>query len=179
MILDIQQLRDTEDLCLDMNGQQCHFPSDAGRLRAPIHLEARVRKIEPEIVIEGRISTMVEMQCARCLKSHNQVVNDTFEAIYRPKSEVDVLADELELDEADLDIYAYEDESISISDLLRDQLLLLLPVKPLCKPDCAGLCPSCGKNLNKGLCGCAARAHDPRFAMLGHLLHKDMPEQQD
>jgi uncharacterized protein len=179
MILDIQQLRDVEELCLDVDGQQCDFPSEAGRLRAPVHFEARVRKIDPEIIVEGRISTIVEMECARCLKSHNQVLNDTFKAVYRPKPEVEVLVDELELDEADLDVYSYEGESISLSDLLHDQLLLLLPVKPLCEPECAGLCPSCGKNLNTGPCGCATHAYHSRFAVLEHLLHNDVPEQQD
>lgn len=172
MILNIQQLQDVEELCLDVEGQQCDFPPEAGKLRAPIHFEAHVRKVGTEIIIEGRISTVVEMECSRCLKPHNQMVNETFDVSYRPKAEIDVLADELELDEADLDIYCYEGESISISDLLHDQLLLLLPVTPLCTPECAGLCPSCGKNLNKGPCGCATRARDSRFAVLEHLLPK-------
>jgi uncharacterized protein len=82
--------------------------------------------------------------------------------------------DEIELDETDLDISYYKGDSIAISDLLREQLLLMLPVKPLCRPDCAGLCASCGKDLNEGSCTCSKRNVDPRFAILENLLEKNV-----
>jgi uncharacterized protein len=171
MLLDVQQLQETEELCVDLDSQQCDLPSDIGKFVTPIHFEASIRKVEEEITIEGRISTTIEMICARCLKPHNEVINDTFEVIYRPQSDTrEDQMDEIELSETDLDISYYESGSISIAKLLRDQLLLLLPVKPLCKPDCAGLCPSCGKDLNEGSCTCSQDTIDPRFAILKQLL---------
>ena len=63
-----------------------------------------------------------------------------------------------------------ENESIELDDLLREDILLELPTKFLCKPDCKGLCPQCGKNLNEGKCGCSARQVDPRLEILKKLI---------
>ncbi len=174
MILNIQQLQEVEELCVDLESRECDLPSDIGKFMAPIHLDAHVRKVKEEVTIEGRISTTVEMSCARCLKPHNEYINDTFKVVYRPKPDTEEQVDEIELDETDLDVMYYEGNSIVISKLMRDQLLLLVPVKPLCKPDCAGLCPSCGKDLNKGPCTCVADTIDPRLAVLGQILKKEM-----
>jgi uncharacterized protein len=174
MILDVRQLKEIEEFRVDIESQQYDLPSDIGRFVAPIHLDARVRKVKEEITIEGRISATIEMICSRCLKPHNESIDDTFEVVYCPQSENEKQMDEIELDETDLNVSYYEGDSISLSKLVRDQLLVLLPVKPLCKSDCAGLCPSCGKDLNDGPCTCSTDTIDPRLAVLGQLLEKDM-----
>lgn len=179
MMLDIQQIHEVEELCFDVDGRQCDFPPGAGKLRASIHLEAHVRKIGKELAFEGQISTVVELNCARCLKPHNEILHDTFAVVYRPKPTSEMSVDEIELDGSDLNIYYYTGEVISISELVRDQLLLLLPVKPLCRPDCAGICPSCGKNLNRGPCNCVTESLDPRLAVLGELLKKTILEKSE
>jgi len=171
MILHLQQLHDVEELSVDFDGQQCDFPADAGKLRKPVHLEAQVRKVGHEITIEGRLSTRVEVLCARCLKPHDEVLDETFEVVYFPQPGIPGQSDEVELSEGELDCYYYEGETISLLDVVRDQLLLMIPVKPLCDPDCAGLCPICGKNLNLGSCECASHTGDSRFAVLEQLLH--------
>lgn len=174
MILHIRQFQETEDLCLDIESYQCDLPSDVGAFVTPIHLDAHVRKVKEEITIEGRISATVEMSCARCLKPHHEHIDDSFEVVYCPRPDDEEQVDEIELDETDLDISYYKGDSIAISDLLREQLLLMLPVKPLCKSDCAGLCASCGKDLNEGPCTCSQRNIDPRFAILETLLEKNV-----
>jgi len=173
MILNIQQLQVREQLCVDIDACQCDLPSDIGKIVVPIHLEAAVSKFEKEVTIEGRIATTVEMSCVRCLKLHHEVIDDLFEVIYRPRIETEKQSDEIELDETDLNVSYYEGESISMATLLRDQILLLLPVKPLCKPDCAGLCPSCGQDLNEGPCPCSKDTLDPRLAGLRQLLKEE------
>lgn len=173
MILSIPKLKDAEDIGFDVDGQECPIPEDAGKLRAPIHVEAHIRKIGTEIAIEGRISTIVEMLCSRCLKPHDEILCDTFEATYQPQPDSSAWKEELELNEADLTTCYYEGETLSLADVVQDQLLLLLPIQPLCDPACAGLCPSCGKNLNKGSCHCATQAIDPRLAVLGQLLRRE------
>ena len=171
MILDVQQLRETEELHVDLTDQQYDFPADIGKFITPIHLDADIRKIDREVTIKGRISATIELTCARCLKQYPEQLSDSFEIIYRPRFEsTEDVGAEIELQEADLDLNYYEGESISVDQLLRDQLLLLLPVKPLCRPDCAGLCPSCGKDLNEGPCACAPETVDPRLAILKQLL---------
>jgi uncharacterized protein len=177
MILYLQQLQDVEDLCVDLDGQQCDFPADAGKIRAPIHLEAHVRKVGSEVTIAGRLSTQIEMLCARCLKPHKEILSETFEVVYCPQPGLPENVDDVELDGGELDGYYYEGETISLLELVRDQMLLMIPVKPLCQPDCAGLCPSCGRNLNKGPCECPSQTVDSRLAVLGKLLKEHTPVQ--
>lgn len=173
MILHLDQLQQPEEFCIEVKSQQCDLPGDIGKFTVPIHLDARIRKVEEEITIEGRISTHIEMICSRCLKLHDECIDDTFGVIYRPQPDTQENVNEIELDETDLNVSYYEGESIELFEVVREQLLLLLPLKPLCKPDCAGLCPSCGKDLNESLCDCSKDNIDPRLAMLGQLLHTD------
>ena len=73
-------------------------------------------------------------------------------------------------DEENDTLLLVENESIELDDLLREDILLELPTKFLCKPDCKGLCPGCGKNLNEGKCDCSARQVDPRLEVLKQLI---------
>jgi uncharacterized protein len=176
MILHIEQLQQLEELSLDVSHQECHLPEDIGKFTAPIHLDAQVRKVKEEITIEGRISTHLNMTCSRCLTRYDESIEDTFEVIYLPRFDTQEVVDEVELEEVDLNVSYYESETISLTELIREQLLLLLPVKPLCQDDCAGLCPSCGQNLNEGACTCSKETLDPRLSVLGQLLHQKTSE---
>ena len=173
MILYIDQLQQPQEFSVDMSSQECGLSEDIGTSTTPIHLDAYVRKVQEEITVEGRISTHIEMICSRCLTPHDEYLDDTFEVIYRPRPEEQEVGDEIELEETDLNISYYVGDSLAIAELIREQLLLLLPVKPLCKDDCVGLCPSCGQNLNEGSCTCPKEAIDSRFAVLGQLLHPE------
>jgi uncharacterized protein len=78
--------------------------------------------------------------------------------------------DEKQVAEEDVDISYYEDDQIDLSDLLREQFYLALPMKPLCRDDCRGLCPQCGVNRNTGTCDCGPGWEDPRLAPLKGLI---------
>ena len=76
-----------------------------------------------------------------------------------------------ELNDQDNDAFLLvETENMELNDLLRDDILLELPTKYLCTPDCRGLCPQCGKNLNEGGCDCSANQVDPRLEVLRQLI---------
>ena len=77
--------------------------------------------------------------------------------------------DEREVQDEDLDTSYYRDDQIDLNELLREQFYLALPMKPLCREDCAGLCPQCGTNLNTGTCQCTTEWEDPRLAPLKGL----------
>jgi uncharacterized protein len=77
--------------------------------------------------------------------------------------------DEREVAEEDLDTSYYRDDQIDLNELLREQFYLALPMKPLCRDDCAGLCSQCGTNLNIGTCQCSSQWEDPRLAPLKEL----------
>jgi len=74
-----------------------------------------------------------------------------------------------EVAEEDLDTSVYRDDQIDLNEVLREQFYLALPMKPLCREDCAGLCPQCGTNRNTGTCSCATEDVDPRLAPLRGL----------
>jgi uncharacterized protein len=177
MILKIHQLDEIEEYSLDLDAQQCHLPPDIGTLNAPLHLEARVQRVGEEITITGRLATTLTMKCSRCLRPFQASFAEDFEVVYCPQPESEALAEEIELNETDLNVSYYEGDTISLADVARDQLLLLLPIKPLCKPDCAGLCPICGKDLNEGPCTCTPQSVDPRLAVLEQLLDSESSTQ--
>ena len=71
--------------------------------------------------------------------------------------------------EDDLDTSVYRDDQIDVNEVLREQFYLALPMKPLCREACAGLCPQCGTNRNSGTCSCETQSGDPRLAPLRGL----------
>ncbi len=76
---------------------------------------------------------------------------------------------EREIEEDDLETSYYRDDQIDLNELMREQFYLALPMKPLCREDCKGLCAQCGTNLNTGTCDCAPVWEDPRLAALKAL----------
>jgi uncharacterized protein len=177
MIVHIERLLPVQELACDFDSSTCQLPKEFGTLIGDAHLEARIRKVEEEIALEARLKAEIEMPCSRCLKEHLQQLDEHFEVMYLPEPEEQDSGDELELDETDLNVEFYTDEMIDLAELVREQLLILLPLKPLCREDCAGLCPSCGQDLNEGTCACPKDAIDPRFAILGKLLEQKTSKQ--
>ena len=80
---------------------------------------------------------------------------------------------EQEIGDDDLATAYYREGMLDLVELMREQFVLALPMKPLCAEDCRGLCPECGTNLNKGQCGCTPRWEDPRLAALKSLLPRE------
>ncbi|MBD3308616.1 DUF177 domain-containing protein [candidate division KSB3 bacterium] len=136
----------------------------------PVAFETHVRKVGEEITITGHIAARIEVGCSRCLVNYEENIDEEVEVVFLPRSSLPKEVDDLELDETDLNVSYYEGETLSLVDLIREQVILTLPMKPLCRPDCAGLCPSCGKDLNAGPCTCPQETLDPRLAVLQQLL---------
>jgi uncharacterized protein len=98
-------------------------------------------------------------------------LESSFDLLYRPLKTVNA-PEEIEIKEADSEIGYYQGEGVLLEDVLKEQILLALPLKPLCKEDCRGLCVHCGKNRNAGDCGCTEERSDPRWAALAGLRDK-------
>jgi uncharacterized protein len=122
-------------------------------------------QIIKDLRLRGRLSTKLELQCARCLESVYRDVSREFELLYRPLG-VDAGRDELSVTDAEAEIGYYQGEGILLEDVLREQILLALPVKITCRENCRGLCPQCGKNLNQEQCSCSIATEDPRWEAL-------------
>jgi len=121
-----------------------------------------------DLRLRGRLSVELELQCARCLEAVPQDVDRDFDLLYRPLG-VDAGRDELSVTDAEAEIGYYQGKGILLEDVLREQVLLALPLKVTCREDCRGLCLHCGKNLNLEQCSCAVPMEDPRWAALREI----------
>jgi len=124
-----------------------------------------------DIRIAGGLATRVEMLCARCLEPITRDVARRFDLLYRPQG-ADAGKEELSVTAVEADVGYYQGAGLELEDVLREQVLLALPLKAICREDCRGLCPQCGQNLNQGKCSCAEPLEDPRWAALKELKQK-------
>ncbi len=140
--------------------------------RAALLREHLGRKQEIEdIRVVGEFSARLELNCARCLEPIARELDKSFDLLYRPQG-ADAGRDELTVTQAEADIGYYTGEGLQLEDVLREQVLLAVPLKAVCREDCRGLCPHCGRNLNVESCECASGEPDPRWAGLEQFKSK-------
>jgi uncharacterized protein len=140
--------------------------------RAELIKENRgARNVIEDIRLVGSMSTQVEVRCARCLDPVVRDVAEPFDLLYRPQG-VDAAGDEVAISEAETEISYYRGEGILLEDVLKEQILLALPVKLVCAADCKGFCPHCGRNLNVESCDCVTTIPDPRWSALEDIRKK-------
>ena len=143
--------------------------SEAYRVAEPVELAFDLHKDKDRFRLEGRVRTVLELTCSRCLEPFRLPVDAALDLRYLPDAERSS-DDEKEVAEEDVDVSFYRDDEIDLSELLREQFYLALPMKPLCREDCRGLCPQCGVNRNTGTCDCGPGWEDPRLAPLKGLI---------
>ena len=141
-----------------------------GRAQLVEERHGRHEKLD-DIRLSGDVSTRVEMACARCIEPVVQEVARNFDLLYRPLG-ADAGREELSVTAADAEIGYYQGEGLLLEDAVREQVLLALPLKVLCREDCKGLCPHCGQNLNQLACSCTEPIEDPRWSALKDIRNK-------
>jgi uncharacterized protein len=141
--------------------------NDSGFVPDQISVSCIVRRMKETVFIEGTIDTTIEVPCCRCLETTHLPVSSSFKYTFAPLPEHP--QEELELSAEDLDFAYYEDDMIDIDSLIFEQVMLQMPIKPLCSENCKGLCPRCGINLNVTSCGCQTEVLDERLAVLKKL----------
>jgi uncharacterized protein len=129
------------------------------------------RQIVKDIRLTGELGTRIEMACARCLEPVVEKVTRSFDLLYRPLG-TDAGRAELSVTRAEAEVSYYQGEALLLEDAVREQVLLALPLKVICREDCKGLCPHCGKNLNVEQCSCAEPIEDPRWSALKDIRSK-------
>jgi uncharacterized protein len=148
--------------------------------RTPLKASGRAELVEEyhgkhqvikDIRLRGKLSTGLELQCARCLEPVSQEIVRQFELLYRPLG-TDAGRDELSVTDAEAEIGYYQGDGLLLEDVLREQVLLALPLKLTCREDCKGLCVHCGKNLNEEQCSCNTAIEDPRWTALRDIRSK-------
>jgi len=142
--------------------------TDDFRVVEPVSLAFDIAKDNQQFRLVGTVRTTLEMSCSRCLELFIMPIDQAFDLRYQPHAQ-NSGEGEREIEEDDLTTAFYENDEIDLGHLMREQFYLALPMKPLCRADCQGLCPVCGTNLNKGACSCKREWEDPRFAALKKL----------
>jgi uncharacterized protein len=142
----------------------------AGRAQLVEEHHGKRQKIK-DIRLSGELDTELELACARCLEPVAQSVASKFDLLYRPLG-VDAGRAELSVTSAEAEVSYYQGEGLLLEDALREQVLLAVPLKAICREDCKGLCPHCGKNLNIEPCSCTEPVEDPRWSALRDLRGK-------
>jgi len=133
-----------------------------------IHEHRGPKDIVADIRLKGRFDGRFEVPCARCIEPVEIPLSADYDLIFRPAA-ADAEATERSITAPETEIGYYLEDSLSLEDVLREQVLLSLPVKTLCKPDCKGLCPRCGADRNSQPCTCDAGPSDPRWEALAGL----------
>jgi len=121
-----------------------------------------------DIRIRAAYQGQFEVLCARCVEPVPVPIDGDFDLIFRPQA-ADAESGERAITVDETEIGYYEESGLLLEDVVREQVLLSLPGRTLCTPDCKGLCPSCGQNLNSALCGCDKTLVDPRWNALAGL----------
>ena len=168
MFIDIHKLeRDRLEFVQVHSPGRLDLGPDAAQVE-PLAAEGSAELVAPEIHLQGLLRTTVEVSCARCLEAVRLPVEREFDLVYRPMQTI-ARNEEVEIRGAELGIGFYQGNGLLLEDALKEQILLSLPIKSLCKPDCAGLCPQCGQNRNFTACGCRPLAGEDRWAPLARL----------
>jgi uncharacterized protein len=132
----------------------------------PIDVDVVLESLADGIVVSGRVGTFWTGACRRCLEPVEGPLEVNVRELYQhhPK---------------DTEAFTFQGELLDLEPMVREAVLLELPLAPLCRPDCAGLCPECGANRNLGDCGHHAVASDPRWAALAELLEPGRLDRPD
>jgi uncharacterized protein len=133
-----------------------------------LHENRGPKDIVADIRLRGSFTGNFLVPCARCVEPVKLPLTAEFDLIFRPL-EADSSRVERSITAEETEIGYYQGDSLSLEDVLREQVLLALPVRTLCKPDCKGLCPRCGVNRNHQPCACEAGPSDPRWEALAGL----------
>ena len=113
-----------------------------------------------ELYFQGWLGGTIEGRCSRCLWSYFFPLEKKFDFVLTPDP---LSAKRKELDRGEMGLSYYAADEINLSPYIKEQVLLALPIRPLCEANCRGLCVGCGANLNDEQCRCASSAGDPRM----------------
>ena len=135
-------------------------------------VEGTIRRTGQAVAVNGHVETRAQVECDRCLKPVQLPVSADFALEYITEADYES-SSIAALSEEEMSVSVFDGESIDIDEMVKEQILLAVPARTLCRGDCKGICPECGIDLNTGQCNCAADAVDPRWAALKSLTNSD------
>jgi uncharacterized protein len=141
----------------------------------PVRGEITVENTGSLLLLRGRLHGLLRLSCTRCLGDIDRPLSVDVEEEFATE---DTAPDIQTVDRDEPGASAISDYVLDVSELVRQQVVLNAPMAAVCRPDCRGICPQCGRNLNQGPCECVPEAADSRWAQLRDLL-PDAPEKED
>ena len=139
------------------------------QLTEPAAVTGKVRLAGNEVFVNGHVETRAQVECDRCLKPIDLPVSADFALEYITGAEYESSSGAAELTEAEMSVSVFDGEAIDVDEVVKEQILLAVPTRMLCREDCKGICPECGTDLNSGECNCVKDDIDPRWAALKNL----------
>ncbi|HEX8557921.1 MAG TPA: DUF177 domain-containing protein [Pyrinomonadaceae bacterium] len=149
--------------------EEVELEEEGARLVADAVVSGDASRKGERVRLRGEIKTEVELLCDRCAAPRRAPLAVEFDTSFIPQEAEAAKEENVELLAEDLGLSAYEGDAVDLDELVREQILLALPLRHLCREDCKGLCQQCGADLNAGHCACGQGEPDPRWAALAEL----------
>ncbi len=135
-----------------------------------VRVAYRLSRAARKLMLDGAVTGQLSLRCGRCLKTYQDRLEEDFNLVLTLVDADEALAgDDLELDEEQISQVQICDGEIDLKQILQEQVLMGLPLRPVCARDCAGLCPHCGTDLNLATCDCEPKPFNNRFGKLKSL----------
>lgn len=144
--------------------------SRACEFTSPVTIALSFYRVNDMYRGEGRVETTLRLPCSRCLEDFDYSV--CAECIFNFTAEPDGAESppgEFEINAEQAGLVTFREDEIDLTESVQDQIVMALPIQPLCKEDCPGLCPQCGTSLNQGPCHCPKAVFNPKFQSLASL----------
>jgi uncharacterized protein len=136
---------------------------------SPARIAGEVSRVEGGHALTARLAWDGVLECSRCLAPYDFSPREDFSLVLYPRQSIS--ESELSLDREDLDAHFYDDPNVPVAPIVEERIQMAIPMKPLCREDCLGLCAQCGADRNVAPCDCAVEFVDPRWKAL-ELLKK-------
>jgi uncharacterized protein len=151
---------------------EVELEDEGARLVSDAEVQGSASRKGEEVRVRGSIKTEVELLCDRCAAPVRTPLEVEFDARFIPRAAAADETDNVELLAEDLGLATYEGDAVDVDELVREQIMLALPLRNLCREDCKGLCAKCSADLNAGQCSCEQGERDPRWAALADWKNK-------
>ena len=164
MKIDLKSLRDEVNyLSLEGTADSLGLKIEWVEFSSPVKLNLRVLRSGKNYIGEGKVETVALFECSRCLKKYSQPLKADIRFLLKEEK------DQIILESDDRENQVQTGYFFKLDDLVRESLILSIPLKLLCQEDCKGLCPTCGTDLNAATCGCKKEQVDSRWEKLKDL----------
>ena len=175
MIIDVAQLRETGrplQVEADFAERDLRLHNQLVALSRPAHCKLNITLAGEQVRVKGSLEAVLEVTCSRCLTGFRQGLSKAYSLEYWPDPTVGEEGEEFALSYVELSVGFYRDDRLDLSAVICEQILLEVPMNPVCGTDCKGLCDQCGANLNERQCDCETTGLDPRLAVLADIKNR-------